>query len=409
MAEINDLSTTDASNTARFPENQAPSSVNNGARALEGLVARGLKDTIDGIITTAGSSTVYTASANRTLTAYYAGLMLCVKWHTTCGATPTINIDSLGAKTLIWPNGTQVASSELPADAVSFLMYDGTSVQVLSTIGSAYVDPLTTQGDILYRNASVTTRLAAGTSGYFLKTQGAGADPVWAEIVPGGADEITYDNATSGLSATDVQAAIDELSSAGGGTPPTIQVFGASGTWTKPTGCKVIKVTVTAGGGGGGAGDAAYGEAGAGGGAGGTAIEYLDATSLTTVTVTVGAAGAAGGAGGTSSFGTLCSATGGGAGAGSGGAGGLGGAGSGGSFNLDGGDGGMPTRADSGASIGSVGGQGGASYWGGGGRGGFFANNATGKAYGSGGGGGGGDSAAGKAGKIGIVIVEEYY
>ena len=36
------------------------------------------------------------------------------------------------------------------------------------------------QGDIIYRNASTWVRLAAGTSGYFLKTQGAGADPVWA-------------------------------------------------------------------------------------------------------------------------------------------------------------------------------------------------------------------------------------
>ena len=274
----------------------------------------------------------------------------------------------------------------------------------LSGSSSGYVGlaPAAAAGSTTY-----TLPAADGSSGFALTTNGSGTLS-WT-AVPDEADEIIYDNATSGLSATDVQAAIDELSSAGGGTPPTIQVFAASGTWNKPAGCKVIKVTVTAGGGGGGAGDAAYGEAGAGGGAGGTAIEYLDATSLTSETVTVGAAGAASGAGGTSSFGALCSATGGGAGAGSGGAGGLGGAGSGGSFNLDGGDGGMPTRADSAVPIGSIGGQGGASYWGGGGRGGYYANNATGKAYGSGGGGGGGDSAAGKAGKIGIVIVEEYY
>jgi len=276
----------------------------------------------------------------------------------------------------------------------------------LSGSSSGYVGlaPAAAAGSTTY-----TLPAADGSSGFALTTNGSGTLS-WT-AVPDEADEIIYDNATSGLSATDVQAAIDELSSAGGGTPPTIQVFGASGTWTKPSGCKVIKVTVTGGGGGGGAGDAAYGEAGGGGAAGGTAIEYLDATSLTTVTVTVGAAGAAGGAGGTSSFGALCSATGGGAGLSyaSGGYGGLGGAGSGGSFNIDGGDGCTATRADAAVPIGSMGGQGGASYWGGGGRGGFYSNNATGKAYGSGGGGGGGDAAAGKAGKIGIVIVEEYY
>jgi len=47
-------------------------------------------------------------------------------------------------------------------------------------------DVLTTQGDILYRGASTSARLGAGTSGYFLKTQGTGADPVWAEVTGGG-------------------------------------------------------------------------------------------------------------------------------------------------------------------------------------------------------------------------------
>lgn len=36
------------------------------------------------------------------------------------------------------------------------------------------------QGDILYHNGVSLTRLPAGTSGYFLKTQGAGANPLWA-------------------------------------------------------------------------------------------------------------------------------------------------------------------------------------------------------------------------------------
>jgi hypothetical protein len=41
-------------------------------------------------------------------------------------------------------------------------------------------DVLTTQGDILIRGAAGYERLGAGTSGQFLKTQGAGANPVWA-------------------------------------------------------------------------------------------------------------------------------------------------------------------------------------------------------------------------------------
>lgn len=42
------------------------------------------------------------------------------------------------------------------------------------------------QGDIFYYNGSNIVKLAAGTNGYFLKTQGAGANPVWAAIAGGG-------------------------------------------------------------------------------------------------------------------------------------------------------------------------------------------------------------------------------
>jgi hypothetical protein len=53
---------------------------------------------------------------------------------------------------------------------------DATLTQVLDLVGSA------AQGDILYRGASSWTRLGAGTSGQYLKTQGTGANPVWATV-----------------------------------------------------------------------------------------------------------------------------------------------------------------------------------------------------------------------------------
>lgn len=48
--------------------------------------------------------------------------------------------------------------------------------QALDLIGSA------AQGDILYRGASAWARLGAGTSGHFLKTLGAAANPAWSAI-----------------------------------------------------------------------------------------------------------------------------------------------------------------------------------------------------------------------------------
>jgi hypothetical protein len=53
-----------------------------------------------------------------------------------------------------------------------------TASQVLDWIGA-------TQGQILYRGASGWSVLATGTSGQFLKTQGAAANPVWADAVIG--------------------------------------------------------------------------------------------------------------------------------------------------------------------------------------------------------------------------------
>ena len=42
------------------------------------------------------------------------------------------------------------------------------------------------QGDILYYNGTDYARLGYSTSGYFLKTQGSSANPVWAESTGGG-------------------------------------------------------------------------------------------------------------------------------------------------------------------------------------------------------------------------------
>ena len=62
------------------------------------------------------------------------------------------------------------------------------------------------------------------------------------------------------------------------------QVFTSSGTWTKPTGIKTVKVYVT---GGGGAGSGVAGnqldDSGQGGSAGGTAIKIIDVSSISSV------------------------------------------------------------------------------------------------------------------------------
>ncbi len=58
------------------------------------------------------------------------------------------------------------------------------------------------QGDVLFYGGTDYERLAAGTSGYFLKTLGSGADPAWAEVpagapTGGGTEKVFYENENS--------------------------------------------------------------------------------------------------------------------------------------------------------------------------------------------------------------------
>ena len=209
---------------------------------------------------------------------------------------------------------------------------------------------------------------------------------------------------------------------------PTRQIFTASGTWTKPTGCTAVDVTVVGGGGAGGGADATsgtQGSGGAGGGAGGASFKRIDAASLSaTETVTVGAggtgvSGGSGNPGGTTSFGAHCQATGGGGGvilaagiSDSGSTGGNGGVGSGGDLNLSGGGGGSFRRTPSIAFSGT----GGNSIFGGGGRSAVTSTTNPGEAGGAPGAGASGvgsgfsqTAKTGQAGAAGIVIVDEYY
>jgi hypothetical protein len=146
---------------------------------------------------------------------------------------------------------------------------DATLTQVLDLVGSA------AQGDILYRGASTWTRLGAGTSGQYLQTQGAAANPQWATV------------------------------SGGGGTSAQVNSYTTTGTvhtWTKPTGAKAVTIIAQGGGGGGGGGScqaASGGAMGGGGGGGGATSQLVLSADLlpATLYVVVGAGGTSGSGG----------------------------------------------------------------------------------------------------------------
>ena len=60
------------------------------------------------------------------------------------------------------------------------------------TNGTDLTSTLTAQGDIVYRDGSGLAKLGAGTSGQFLKTQGTGANPIWANNTAGVIQTVRY-------------------------------------------------------------------------------------------------------------------------------------------------------------------------------------------------------------------------
>jgi hypothetical protein len=232
---------------------------------------------------------------------------------------------------------------------------------------------------------------------------------------------VTYpsvDGSSGQVLATDGAGSLSFATAVTGGGLQSIQVFTASGTYTKPAGITKVRVRGVGGGGGGGGVRASVAATGSGGGGGGHFEEIIDVSALSTVTVTIGAGGSgvsesAGTAGGTTSFGAFASGNGGGGGALENGGGGAGGSATGGNINITGQDGSIGA-----GEVNTPGGLGGSSMLGLGGGMRSEDGTGTGKSgtgHGAGGGGGataagGGGTAAstGGAGSGGIVIVEEY-
>ena len=110
------------------------------------------------------------------------------------------------------------------------MVCDTLSAMMDSAFGSA-------QGDILYRNSTVWTVLAPGSSGQALTTQGASANPQWATVgggtgctISGGsANNIITNNGSSGCqSDANASVSVGALSLGQAGTVGTVQLFNAT-------------------------------------------------------------------------------------------------------------------------------------------------------------------------------------
>lgn len=370
----------------------------------------------------AGSTDAYAITVSG-VSAYVTGQTFKFKANTANTGAATLNVNSLGAKTIKKDVTTDLATGDILANQIVTVIYDGTNMQLISktpsilpvirTYTSGYYGDTTSQFDITNPSGSTFryTWDGNGTNPGITATTFPTGSPV---VLRRGNNSVN----TGQFTITGSGANYFEVSNGAGATGTdhanyTIQ-SGRTETWTKPNGLLYIKVKIQAGGGGG-AGNTTVNQTGAGGAGGGYAEKIIAAASLgSTETVTVGPGGAAGvggssstgGTGTTSSFGSHLSVT-----AGSGGvatdSGGVGGTSTTGDLNIPGGNG---SPGNTTANV--LSGYGGTSFMGSLTTvGSTTATQFDGKAYGSGGSGARSDGSDiwGGMGGPSIIIVEEYY
>lgn len=153
----------DADGTVNVREGWAPSIVNNSIRAAMAALAK-WRDDLSGNLVTAGTSTAYTLTTNQTFTSLTDGLSVTARMDETSGASPTLNVDSLGAKSIATYYGTAIPTGALVGGGVYTFVYDSTDDKWI--VHGRFADTLTSGSN----PDLVAIEALAGTTGALRKT-----------------------------------------------------------------------------------------------------------------------------------------------------------------------------------------------------------------------------------------------
>lgn len=163
----------DSANTAPspngFPTGAAPSTLHPSLRNLVGASVRAWRR-INGWYTTTGTATALVVTPEQAISAYEKGRWAIFPNATNTGAM-TINISSLGAKSILRIDGTALVAGDVANGQLLELYYDGSAFRILNGAGAKFTGNVTassfTGGTFAGNGAALTTlnasALASGT------------------------------------------------------------------------------------------------------------------------------------------------------------------------------------------------------------------------------------------------------
>lgn len=154
--------------TINFQENQAPSTVNDSARALMARVAYWVK-MFSGNNTQGGSSNAYTITTGESLSAYAANMRFLWTPNADSTGASTLNVDAIGAKKVYLPTGVQAGSGDIESNSVYDVVYQTAldsaagGFKIVGTGGSGDLKAANNLSDLASASTS-RTNLGLGTS-----------------------------------------------------------------------------------------------------------------------------------------------------------------------------------------------------------------------------------------------------
>lgn len=183
----------DADTTINLREGWSPRVVNDSIRSLMAAVAK-WRDDRSGNLVTGGTATAFTVTTNQSYSALTDGITVTARMSATSGATPTLNVDGLGAKSIATVYGTAIPTGALLSGGIYTFVYDSTDDKwiVEGRFGDGYgssstpdlyaIEALAATSGVLHKTAANTwaldgdiTDLAATTANRLYGTDGSGA------------------------------------------------------------------------------------------------------------------------------------------------------------------------------------------------------------------------------------------